>query len=232
MDTAAVSRFLELVARELRAEDVYLRVGGNPSTDPAEVHVEIGGGAWVVATFKEPLPERAKVEARLAALCGTFQSTVNGALASVPFGGTSSDLIRQRLDQELGALAERAGAARAAVFDFDSPVIWGASLVGGEVAERANQVLEHSVNELRDGRAAELRKHYGQTLRFALEGGLEVLARPFASIYVLALFFENPVSEPIAVGAILHAAHSIERLVLALPPIDPDPGAKVIKLFQ
>ncbi len=232
MDTAAVSRFLELVARELRAEDVYLRVGGHPSTDPTEVCVEISGSAWLVATFKEPLSERATVEARLAALCSTFQSTVNGALASVPFSGTSSDLIRQRLDQELGALSERAGAARAAVFDFDSPMIWGASLVSGEQAERANQLLERAVNELRDGRTDELRKHYGQTLRLRLEGGLEVLARPFASIYVLALFFENPVSEPIAVGAILHAAHSIERLVLSLPPIDPDPGAKVIKLFQ
>jgi hypothetical protein len=232
MDTAAVSRFLELVTRELRADQVYVRIGAAPSPGPDSVHFEIGGSAWVVATFKEPLADREKVAARLAALCDSFQSTVDTALASVPFGGTSPSLLRQRLDQELGALAERAGAARGAVFDFDSPVIWGASLVTGEGAEQANQSLERAVGELRDRRVEELRKHHGQTLRFALDGGEEVLARPFASIYVLALFFVKPVSEPIALGAILHAAHSIERLVLALPPIDPDPGAKVIKLFQ
>ena len=51
------------------------------------------------------------------------------------------------------------------------------------------------------------------------------------SIYVLALLFSEPVSEPIALGAVLHAAGVIERLVLALPPIDPDPaGAKVLRL--
>ena len=106
------------------------------------------------------------------------------------------------------------------------------SLAKGDGAHRANQALERAVSELRDGHAVELRKHHGQTLRLRLAAGSEVLARPFASIYVLSLFFENPVSEPIALGAILHAAHSIERLVLALPPIDPDPGAKVIKLFR
>lgn len=232
MDTAAVSRFLELVTRELRADQVYVRIGAAPTADPESAHVEIDASAWVVATFKEPLADRVKVEARLAALCATFQSTVDTALASVPFGGTSPNLLRHRLDQELGALAERAGAARSAVFDFDSPVIWGASLVNGDGAEHANESLERAVTELRDRRSEELRKHHGQTLRFALTGGEEVLARPFASIYVLSLFFERPVSEPIALGAILHAAHSIERLVLALPPIDPDPGAKVIKLFK
>jgi hypothetical protein len=232
MDTTAVSRFLELIQRELRAEDVYLRVGGTLSERPDHVHVEIGPLAWLVAAFKAPLVEREKVEARLAALASTFRGTVDAALTSVPFNGTSSDLVRQRLDQELGLLAERAGAVRAAVFDFDSPVVWGASLVGAEVAEAANQRLERAVKELRELRVTELRRHYGQTLRLELDGKLEVLARPFASIYVLALFFDSPVSEPIAVGAMLHALHLIERLVLSLPPIDPEPGAKVLKLFK
>ena len=52
----------------------------------------------------------------------------------------------------------------------------------------------------------------------------------FASIYVLALTFSAPLSEPIALGAVLHAVGVIEKLVLALPPVDPDSGAKVIRL--
>jgi hypothetical protein len=65
-----------------------------------------------------------------------------------------------------------------------------------------------------------------------LADDLEALVRPFAGLYVLSLSFQGPLSEPIALGAILHAAHSIEKLVLALPPIDPGPGPRgnVIRL--
>lgn len=232
MDTGAISRFLELVARELRADDVYVRIGGAPKATANTAHVEVAAMAWVIAEFKSPILHREKVSERLEALCSSFRSTVESALSNVPFTGNASQLVRQRLDQELGGLAERAGAVRAAVFDFDSPVIWGASPALGEGAEEANQRLERAVTELRERRASELRRHHGQTLRFALDVGGEVLARPFASLYVLALLFEGPISEPIALGAILHSMHLIERLVLALPPIDPEPGAKIIRLFK
>lgn len=60
--------------------------------------------------------------------------------------------------------------------------------------------------------------------------GAECLARTFAGIYVLSLAFRGALSEPVAVGALLHAAEAVERLVLARPPIEPPPGGKVIRL--
>jgi hypothetical protein len=44
------------------------------------------------------------------------------------------------------------------------------------------------------------------------------------------LVFGGALSEPVAVGALLHATPRIERLIVALPPLDPPPGGKVIRL--
>jgi hypothetical protein len=97
-------------------------------------------------------------------------------------------------------------------------------------AVAANRDLELWVNELRSDRAEELRSAYGHVVRLTLAGGAECLARAFAGIYVLSLAFRGALSEPVAVGALLHAAEAVERLVLALPPIDPQPGGRVIRL--
>ena len=52
------------------------------------------------------------------------------------------------------------------------------------------------------------------------------LARGFGSIYCLLLVFEGQLSELVAEGAVLRALPVIERLVLALPPLSPPPGAR------
>jgi hypothetical protein len=57
------------------------------------------------------------------------------------------------------------------------------------------------------------------------------LARSFASIYCLVLVFDEKFSELHAEGAVVHALPHVERLVLALPPIDPPPRpGKLISL--
>ena len=57
------------------------------------------------------------------------------------------------------------------------------------------------------------------------------MARAFASIYVLMLVFKGTYSELHAEAALLHALPVIERLVLALPPVEPPPkGGRVVKL--
>lgn len=68
-------------------------------------------------------------------------------------------------------------------------------------------------------------------LRLALHADtLGVWARSFATIYVLVMVYEEAFSELHAEGAALHALPLIERLILALPPIDPSPGkAEVIR---
>lgn len=58
-----------------------------------------------------------------------------------------------------------------------------------------------------------------------------VLARRFAQVYWLVLAFDGPFSQLHAEAAMLHALPMIERLVLALPPVDPPPAkARVIRL--
>ncbi|HVJ14160.1 MAG TPA: hypothetical protein VM686_01910 [Polyangiaceae bacterium] len=231
MAEAALLRFLELVQRELAAEDAWLQLGGAEPSDERLIWQAIGGGSTrVVLRFAEAQADRSGLGSRLSALCTTFRTTIDEAASASAAPATPVDTARQRLDEELGALAQRAGASRAFVFDLDSPVIWGASIVQGSVGTAANQVLERAVVELREQRADELRRAHGHTVRLTLDSGEEALARPFASIYVLTLLFSDPVSEPIALGAMLHAVGVIERLVLALPPVDPDPGAKILRL--
>jgi len=230
MPESALLRFLELLQRELGAEDAWLQLGGSAPSDGHLLVHEVTGITRVVVRFREPPAERPLLAGRLAALCTTFRTTIEAAAEVGTAPRAPTDLARQRLDEELGALAQRAGASRAFVFDLDSPVIWGASAVPAGASPPANQALERAAAELREQRADELKKAHGHTLRLTLDSGEEALVRPFASIYVLALLFSDPVSEPIALGAILHAAGVIERLVLALPPVDPEPGAKVLRL--
>lgn len=56
------------------------------------------------------------------------------------------------------------------------------------------------------------------------------LARAFANIYRLLLVFEGPFSELHAEAALVHALPHIERLVLALPPIEPPPRGERVRL--
>jgi hypothetical protein len=58
----------------------------------------------------------------------------------------------------------------------------------------------------------------------------EALVRLLGGLYMVVLVFGGAVSEPVAVGALLHASAVIERLIVALPPLDPPPGGKVIRL--
>ena len=56
------------------------------------------------------------------------------------------------------------------------------------------------------------------------------LARAFANIYRLLLVFEGPFSELHAEAAVVHALSHIERLVLALPPVEPPPAGERVRL--
>jgi hypothetical protein len=220
--------FLTVLQRELGADDAYLQLGGNAVDGQGRFFHALGEATSVVVVFAEPPPDAATVHARLAALSATFRKTLDSAVAGAarPRG---MDYVRQRLDEELSSLSARAGAVRAFVFDLESPVIWGASVLQEPQVTVSAALLERSAQALRQ-RGEELRQAHGHTVRLSLEDGVEALARPFAGLYVLVLLFREPLSEPIALGAVLHAVDLIERLVLALPPIDPEPGAKVIRL--
>lgn len=228
MADPALPTFLAMLQRELGADDAYLQLGGKASDGAGRYFHTLAESTHVVVAFDNPPTDSAAVHSRLAALSSTFRATVESAAASAARPRHAADHAGQRLDEELRALCDRAGARLAFVFDLDSPVIWGASTLEGRDAD-ALERIERAAQQLRE-RRAELRQAHGHTLRIPLEGDVEALARPFAGLYVLALLFQGPLSEPIALGAVLHALGLIERLVLATPPIDPEPGAKILRL--
>ncbi len=66
--------------------------------------------------------------------------------------------------------------------------------------------------------------HKGGHLRHtAAEPGFGYVARSFAAIYVLVLVYDRPFDELLAKRAMTQALPTIERLVAALPPLDPPP---------
>jgi hypothetical protein len=71
---------------------------------------------------------------------------------------------------------------------------------------------------------AALRK--GRHVRCVNRGGESpLIAHSFAGIYLLVMVLEAPIDELRVERAILEAIERVERLVLALPPVDPEPGA-------
>lgn len=65
--------------------------------------------------------------------------------------------------------------------------------------------------------------HKGRHLRHVERDGSFLLALSFSGIYILCLVFEGDFDELRAERAAADALPRIERLVLALPPLDPDP---------
>lgn len=218
-------RLLELVTRELGCADARIEIGGKDPTDPRLVHRPAFASGRVVAVFDEAPADRGPIEARLDALMESFLATAEHSSSSPPASRTPPDIARRRLDDELTRLADRATARGAVVFDLASPVVWGASRSGDAgvdtlLEDTVARVLEAN-GELRPGHATRLR----------VGPNVECFARPFAGVYVIALVFDGVVSEVVAVGALVHAMPMIERLVMALPPVDPiPPGGKLMRL--
>lgn len=222
MVDAGLLRFLELVVRELSASDARVELGGRDPVDPHVVFRLAANGGRIVVVFDEPPADRAAVEARLASLVDTLYGAPEHA-ASLASARTPPDVAGRRLDDELERLSERAGASGAVVFDLASPIVWGAS------RSRDHEKLYQSVIDCVREAHSELRQQH--TSRLRVNAATECLARPFAGLYYIALAFDGDISEPTALGALVHAMPMVERLVLALPPIDPPPGgAKIVRM--
>jgi len=225
MTDPGLLRFLELVVRELSASDARLELGGRDPADSGLLFCVAPSGVRVVVVCGSPPPDRAAVESRLGTMVATLFGSAEHGFGAPMSTRTPPDIAGRRLDDELGRLSERAGAAGALVFDLASPVLWGASRSGAGDPEK---LFDDIIVRVREAHS-ELRQ--GHTARLRVNDSVECLARPFAGLYVVALAFEGAVSEPVALGAILHAMPMIERFVLALPPVDPPPGgAKVVRM--
>jgi hypothetical protein len=216
-------RLLELVVRECECSDARVELGGRAPTSQNLVFRDMPSGGRVVAVFESPPPDRSRVEARLDAIVSSFASMAEQI--GPPSSRLPPDMARRRLDDELTRLADQASAKGAVVFDMTSPMVWGASRTGDPSADT---LLEDTVTRVHEAQG-ELRP--GHTMRMRVNATIDALARPFAGVYILALAFDGVESELSAMGAILHAMPLVEKLVLALPPVDPPPeGGKLMRM--
>jgi hypothetical protein len=124
----ALTRLLELVARELRADDVRIELGLRPPREH-DVWCELAGGFRLIATFDVVPDDLEDRRARLLTLAETFATTIDAALIHAPQVGGGIELAAHALDETLAVLARSASAITAVVIDDRSPVIWGSSLV-------------------------------------------------------------------------------------------------------
>lgn len=83
------------------------------------------------------------------------------------------------------------------------------------IHSRALQQVRASWKSYRPDEGTFRRLHHGQDLGY--------FARVFAGIYILVAYFPGPFSELRVEGSALHALPLIERHVLGLPPVDPNP---------
>jgi hypothetical protein len=241
-------RFLALVCRELGAAEAHIVQSGDGdrASDERELRSPLASGGIVVVTFTQAPEDREATQRRLEMLASTFDAGGSDPPAAI----RSRPPVSRSLRDELEALATRAAALNAVVIDANSPVVWGAAHpeeVAPEPAASSPRMTEEaqaatggepnavSRRALRAVRAlpeiAALRK--GKHVRCVHGGGAAPLvAHSFAGIYLLVLVFDAPFDELRAERAILDALARVERLVLALPPHDPDPtqGAGAIAI--
>lgn len=208
-------RFLALVCRELGASEAHIvddtEMPATSRGNERELRSPLAKGGTVVATFDHAPDDPEATQKRLEMLAGTFDA----GRSSPPPARRSRPPVARSLRDELEALATRAAAINAIVIDANSPILWGSA----QAVEDAS-ILD-AVRALPE--IAALRK--GKHVRCVHGGGAAPLvAHSFAGIYLLVVLFDAPFDELRAERAILDALVRVERLVLALPPHDPDPS--------
>ncbi|MCH9685659.1 MAG: hypothetical protein K0V04_29780 [Deltaproteobacteria bacterium] len=130
----AVLRLLDLVRRELRARDAYVRLGAPPTDDPLLLVHELRPGCMLVVALDEQPPDRNAAQHRIAELAQAFTSTVHDAMEVLETGLTHPP--GDELTQVLADLRDATSAEVALVVDRQSPVVWGCSEPGLPLRDR------------------------------------------------------------------------------------------------
>lgn len=117
-------RFLELVKKELGADDARIELGLRTPADRA-IAADVGRGFRVVAIFDGGAPEPGPLRARLESLVASFAGTL--AALELPNAETHGAGAGGELQDALELLAHRARAETALVIDHASPELWGSS---------------------------------------------------------------------------------------------------------
>lgn len=239
-DARSYERIVELLRRELAAENVFvLPEGVTPALAAAWIDHALPNGRRVYVTFTAEIEDREARERRLEMLVESFREvlgSVDGGLVEPP---------SRTLQAALQWLAERTSAHEVLVIDAQSPVVWGTASSGAgpslpaphnvvplDKAERtrASQappppqtLVDRAIEGVR-AQPSLARLHKGAHLHATVrEEDFGYIARSFATIYVLVLIFDGRFDELRAERGATQALPVIERLVAALPPIEPDP---------
>jgi hypothetical protein len=129
------------------------------------------------------------------------------------------DAIRHELDQNDA--------------DWDeSPAPPEAAAAKSEPPPTLSDLTRRAVDEVRALPTLATLRRGGHLAHVLREDDFGVLARSFAGIYVLVVVFDHLFDELRAERAVRESLPRIERLVLALPPLDPDPTGGVTALRQ
>jgi hypothetical protein len=246
-----LDRFVALVRRELDAHDVsILEPASVPdvSDESRELRCPTPDGRIVVVRFQQPLVDRDVKLRRLEILASTIDA-ITEEKSPTP---SSRPPPSQSLREELQSLCDRAAAINALVIDANSPILWGhargrdivpeawtasplpadaapPSAEDAHLAEVSRVALQgvRSLSELPAIRKGKRLRHVER------EGPAPFLVHSCAGIYLLTLVFAAAFDELRAERAVLESLSRIERLVLALPPLNPEPprkGAGVIAM--
>jgi hypothetical protein len=235
-----IERLLSLVCRELGAAEARLLQPDEEARED-EVSFRLADGHGVAARFESPPADRAAKQRRLEILTSTFDTVVEDE----PGSRRSRPPVTSTLHDELVALCSRAAAVNALIIDANSPVVWGAAHPEGVVAQpplaSTPRMAEAPANDegLQEGSPAVLSRSAVHVVRgwpelgalrkgkhvrkVEQDGKVPLLAFSFASIYLIVLVYESRFDELRAERAVAEAIGRIERHVLALPPLDPDP---------
>jgi hypothetical protein len=238
---ADLDRFLAMVCRELGARGADMAPPAEATGDAEHtLRCAVPDGRTLIAHFDAPPPDRDVKQRRLEMLAATFDSIVDDPAQS----RRPRPPVTTSLHDELVALCTRASAWNAIVIDANSPVVWAAAHPEGVVAQpplaSSPRIAEAPAND--DGDADHAPAIASRRAIHAVRGWPELaaqrkgkhvrkierevdclLAHSFAGIYLLVLVFEAAFDELRAERAVVEALPRIERLVLALPPLDPQP---------
>ena len=127
MSDSALRRFLELVIRELGADDARVELGGRDPVGPGLLWKSLSDGWRVVAVFDSPPADASGLDParqKLERLASSFTHTL--ADLHPPPLSPSSALPGRRLDDALESLRARTGGVSVVMID-SSPVLWGSS---------------------------------------------------------------------------------------------------------
>ncbi len=218
-----LEEFLAIVKRELGAEAAELVGPGEATPD---------GAGWIVARLPEGMAVGARLPAghdlaaatdRLAVLVDAFRLSLGEA---PPSARPARSELLEALQAELHALAREGGARDALVIDARSPVLWGTTETETESARERlvrSAACFRAVTKVRALPAMAGLHRGGHLHEQASVPGFGYVALSFASIYVAVLVYDTPFEELRARRAFTHALPAIERLLVALPPLDPSP---------